>query len=106
VDLTDRWGVLFDLFECESNFQQAKSNVLRAYLEAYEHAVNPTQVQAIATNIMELARLRPHLDLKLGHGNPPPATQSADNTHQVCNFAIQYSFYHANNYLNKLELNW
>lgn len=65
-DNIDRWGELLNIFELEHQFQLAKAELLARLLECYEHSVDPKSLTKLSVKIMELIRLRPHLDLDSG----------------------------------------
>eukprot|EP00474_Spongospora_subterranea_P011936 CRZ12394.1 hypothetical protein [Spongospora subterranea] len=62
-----RSAVLLDLYQCEFAYQSAKSRLVLALLEAYEHIVDPSSGQKLSQRIMDVIASRPQIDLDLCH---------------------------------------
>ncbi len=59
----DRVEVLSHLYECETQFQQAKIHQINTFLDAYEHSTEPRSSYRLINKMMQLFLLRPRLDL-------------------------------------------
>ena len=63
----DRLQCLSDLLECESKFQFKKVKLCMAYLECYEHIVDPLEQQRLMQVITDLVARRPRLNLQANY---------------------------------------
>eukprot|EP01012_Entosiphon_sulcatum_P031854 TRINITY_DN40584_c0_g1_i1.p1 TRINITY_DN40584_c0_g1~~TRINITY_DN40584_c0_g1_i1.p1 ORF type:complete len:2384 (-),score=596.24 TRINITY_DN40584_c0_g1_i1:67-7218(-) len=61
-DNVDRVGLLEDLYECETWFQDGKRKTVECLMEAYENVCNPQEQERLARAILRLVSLRPLLD--------------------------------------------
>lgn len=60
----DRRGVVFDLYSAEAWFCSEKQRLLEAYLEIYEHTVDPPERWDLSQRIIDVMATRPRLDLE------------------------------------------
>ncbi|XP_019375660.1 PREDICTED: transmembrane protein FLJ37396 isoform X2 [Gavialis gangeticus] len=63
----DRFAVLLDLWTCETTLLEDKCQLLDAYFEAYQHALDAEERFALAQAIIDIMYKRPRFDLRLGY---------------------------------------
>ncbi|XP_019393423.1 PREDICTED: transmembrane protein FLJ37396 isoform X1 [Crocodylus porosus] len=63
----DRFAVLLDLWTCETTLLENKCQLLDAYFEAYQHALDAEERFALAQAIIDIMYKRPRFDLRLGY---------------------------------------
>lgn len=61
--IIDRISVLEKLMECEAKYQFKKAGLIRLYMEAYEHIVDPLEQQRFIQLIVDIMAERPRLNL-------------------------------------------
>ena len=63
----DRLQTLSDLLECEATFHFKKVKLTMAYIECYEHIVDPLEQQRLMQIITDIMSRRPRLNLQANY---------------------------------------
>ena len=63
----DRLEMLDELLLCESKFQYRKVKLVLAYVECYEHIVDPLEQQRLMQVITDIMARRPRLNLQASY---------------------------------------
>lgn len=65
--IVDRLKILDDVLHCESRFQEAKSHLVAAYLECFEHSSDCLEQQRLVQAMVDEMAKRPKLNLSATH---------------------------------------